>query len=76
MPRTGAWLVHAEPVRACVARYASDGWRSVQNASGAWLDTLEREALRADENAPRLVLLDGERVQGQPEGWTVRGIPA
>lgn len=76
VPRSGAWLVHAERGRACVARYAEGAWRSVQNAGGAWLDTLEREALRADANAPRLVLLAGERVSAPLSGWTVREVAA
>ena len=37
IPSEGAWLVLAEPERACLAMYRDGGWRSVQNAKGEWL---------------------------------------
>lgn len=55
IPRGGAWLVAAEPGRACVALYAG-GWRSVQNARGAWQDILERERHRAAGAGPQKVI--------------------
>lgn len=55
IPHEGAWLVAAEPERACVALYAG-GWRSVQNARGAWQDILERERHRAAGELPEKVI--------------------
>lgn len=74
MPAAGAWLVCAEGDRACVALHASGRWRSVQNAKGPWLDTLEREWHRAEAGAPRVAFLSG--VQGTASGWTLREVPA
>jgi hypothetical protein len=59
VPASGAWLVLAEPDRACVALHAGGRWRSVQNAKGAWLDLLERERHRVEGELPELVLLAG-----------------
>ena len=59
VPAAGAWLVLAEPERACVALHAGGRWRSVQNAKGAWLDLLERERHRVEGELPDLVLLAG-----------------
>lgn len=76
IPASGAWLVFAERERACIALYAGGRWRSVQNAKGPWLATLEREWHRAEENAPRLALLVGARPAGEAAGWTFRELPA
>jgi hypothetical protein len=80
VPATGAWLVFAERERACVALHAGGRWRSVQNAKGAWLDTLEREWHRAEtvdgNAAPRLALLVGARPLADATGWTFREVPA
>jgi hypothetical protein len=75
LPRGGAWLVLAEPERACVALYAQ-GWRAVQNARGPWLTTLEREWHRAASPAPRLALLLGAQASAEAPGWTFRELAA
>jgi hypothetical protein len=69
IPAAGAWLVLAEPERACLALHGDTGWRSVQNAKGEWLTLLERERLRLD-NAPELVLLAGAVPPAPPGHWT------
>ena len=74
MPATGAWIVCAEGERACVALHAGARWRSVQNAKGAWLDTLEREWHRAEAGAPRFALLMGIQNREAP-GWTFSEVP-
>jgi hypothetical protein len=80
VPASGAWLVFAERERACVALHAGGRWRSVQNAKGPWLATLEREWHRAEtvdgNAAPRLALLVGARPLGDAAGWTFRELPA
>ena len=75
VPASGAWLVFAERERACVALHAGGRWRSVQNAKGPWLDTLEREWHRAEPNSPRLALLIGARPAAEASGWTFREVP-
>lgn len=79
-PAAGAWLVLAEPERACAALHDKEGWRSVQNAKGAWLDVLERGRHRAPGPAPDLVLLAGATApRGEAAsagGWTFRELPA
>ena len=77
IPRSGAWLALVEDDRACIALYQAGGWRSVQNARGAWLDALERERHRAAGEAPDLALLAGAQVNGEvPDGevpgWKIR----
>jgi hypothetical protein len=69
LPDDGAWLVLAEPERACVALHARGGWRSVQNAKGPWLALLERERYRVAGEAPSLVLLAGARAPAAPGAW-------
>jgi hypothetical protein len=72
LPQSGAWLVLAEPGRACVALHTAGGWRAVQNAKGAWLDLLERERFRAHDSEqalPDLVLLSGAPPPEQAGGW-------
>jgi hypothetical protein len=80
MPASGAWFVFAERERACVALHAGGRWRSVQNAKGPWLDTLEREWHRAEAGdghaAPRLALLAGARPVADAAGWTFKELPA
>ena len=75
IPREGAWLVLAEPDRACVAMHREGGWRSVQNAKGDWLTLLDRERFRLHE-VPELVLLAGARAPQQSDGWQFREIAA
>jgi hypothetical protein len=75
VPDSGAWLVFAERERACVALHAGGRWRSVQNAKGPWLDTLEREWHRAEANSPRLALLINARPV-DAAGWTFKELAA
>jgi len=79
-PATGAWLVLAEPGRACTALHDGGGWRSVHTAKGAWLDVLERERHRVAGAVPELVLLAGAaapRGAAPPAGgWQYRELPA
>lgn len=70
-PAAGAWLVLAEPERACAALHARGAWRSVTNAKGAWLELLERERHRVEGPVPDLVLLAGAAAP-QAEGWKFR----
>ena len=76
VPAAGAWLVLAEPDRACVALHAGGCWRSVQNAKGAWLDLLERERHRVEGELPDLVLLAGASPAEPHGGWNVRELAA
>lgn len=75
IPREGAWLVLAEPDRACVAMHREGGWRSVQNAKGDWLTLLERERFRLHD-VPDVVLLVGARAPEKSEGWQFRELAA
>jgi hypothetical protein len=71
IPAGGAWLVLAEPGRACLAMHREGGWRSVQNAKGEWLTLLERERYRSAE-APSLVLIDGAAAPATNDRWQFR----
>ncbi len=79
-PASGAWLVLAEPERACTALHDGSGWRSVQAAKGAWPDLLERERHRVAGAVPDLVLLAGAAApRGEAAsggGWKYRELPA
>jgi len=75
IPREGAWLVLAEPDRACVAMQREGGWRSVQNAKGDWLTLLDRERFRL-QDVPDVVLLVGARAPEKSEGWQFRELAA
>ncbi len=68
IPKSGAWLALVEADRACIALHAGGGWRSVQNAKGAWLDLLERERHRAEGSVPQLALVAGADPAPAP-GW-------
>jgi hypothetical protein len=74
VPASGAWLVFVERERACVALHAGGRWRSVHNAKGPWLDTLQREWHRADA-APRFALIHGADPVAAA-GWTFNEMPA
>ena len=79
IPREGAWLVLAEPERACLAMYKDGGWRSVQNAKGDWFTLLDRERYRlhGDEGeVPSLVLLSGTKAPANSDGWEFRELAA
>src|SRR5207237_6253438 len=54
IPDAGAWLVLAEPDRACVALHAEGRWRSVQNGKGAWRALLDRERHRVRSEERRV----------------------
>ena len=72
IPAGGAWLVLAEPERACIALHAGQGWRWVQNAKGNWHTLLDRERYRlhgADGELPSLVLLAGAKAPANADGW-------
>jgi hypothetical protein len=75
IPLEGAWLVLAEPERACLAMHKEGGWRSVQNAKGDWLALLERERFRLHE-VPELVLLFGATAPKESQGWQFRELAA
>jgi hypothetical protein len=72
VPAQGAWLVLAEPDRACVALHAGGRWRAVQNGKEPWLELLERARYRvhdADPGAlPDVVLLGGAAQPDAPGG--------
>lgn len=76
IPRTGAWLVLAEPERACVALHSGGHWRSVQSAKGDWLALLERERHRMDPGIPELALICGASADREAPGWRLRELAA
>ena len=78
IPAAGAWLVLAEPERACIALHAGQGWRSVQNAKGDWLTLLDRERYRlhGDGEVPSLVRLSGTKAPANSDGWEFRELAA
>jgi len=64
IPANGAWLVMAEPERACVALLKGKTWHAVQNIKGAyadaasWVDLVERERWRVElDSVPDTVLI-------------------
>ena len=65
----GAWLVIAEPDRACVALHADGAFRAVQNAKGEWRALLERERYRVDAGSTRRVLLAGAEAPPNDPYW-------
>lgn len=75
IPAEGAWLVLAEPERACLAMHHQGAWRSVQNAKGDWLMLLERERFRLAES-PKLVLLAGTNAPKESANWEFRELAA
>lgn len=76
-PAGGAWLVIAEPDRACVALHADGAFRTVQNAKGEWRTVLERERFRAPHEGtlPDLVLLAGAAAPADGD-WKFRELAA
>jgi hypothetical protein len=76
IPRSGAWLLVAEPQRACVGLHAGGQWRAVQNAKGDWRALLERERHRAGGAVPDLVLLHADAaLPADAPGWKVQRLP-
>ena len=81
IPAQGAWLVLAEPERACVALQVEGRWRTVQNGREPWLELLERTRYRVNDTDPGAlpdrVLLGGAPPPGAPVGrWQfVAGLP-
>ncbi len=76
LPQDGAWLVLAEPERACIALHGGRGWRSVQNAKGAWRAALERERHRVEGAAPSLVLLAGAPLPSNDASFEFKALTA
>jgi len=77
VPDAGAWLVIAEPDRACVALHANGAFRAVQNAKGEWRTLLERERFRVAHEGvlPDLVLLAGAATPADGD-WKFRQLAA
>ena len=67
VPKDGAWLVIAEPERACIALHGGSHWRAVQNTKGEWRAALERERHRVEGALPSLVLLAGAAAPSDDE---------
>jgi hypothetical protein len=76
IPAGGAWLVLAEPERACVALHDASGWRAVHNGKEPWLALLERERHRIDGPLPSLVLLSGAAAPSNSGEWQFRELAA
>jgi hypothetical protein len=76
IPAEGAWLVLAEPGRACVALHGRAGWAGVVNGKGAWLELLDRERYRLGGEAPDTVLLAGAKPPDAPAHWKFRELAA
>ena len=77
VPARGAWLVLAEPERACVALHSGGRWQAVSNARGEWLPLLERERGRIGGAAPDLVLFHSTGpAANEAPGWKVKALAA
>ncbi len=87
MPGTGAWIVMAEPERACVALLKGGQWHAVQNVKGryadadAWIALVERERWRVTLDAvPDTLLVHAAQGSALPQrthgAWKVRAIEA
>jgi hypothetical protein len=76
IPAGGAWLVLAEPGRACVALHGRAGWAGVVNGKGAWLELLDRERYRLGDASPELVLLAGAKPPESPAHWKFKELAA
>jgi hypothetical protein len=74
VPASGAWLVIAEPERACIALHGGKQWRAVQNTKGEWRAALERERHRVEGEVPRLVLLAGAAAPAGETDWQFRAM--
>jgi hypothetical protein len=76
IPAAGAWLVLAEPDRACIALHGRSGWSGVLNGKGAWLELLDRERYRLGDEVPDVVLLCGAKAPDAPAHWKFRELAA
>ncbi len=76
IPAGGAWLVLAEPDRACIALHARAGWAGVLNGKGAWLELLDRERYRLGDQITDVVLLAGAKAPESPTYWKFRELAA
>ena len=76
IPPQGAWVVLAEPDRACIALHAEGSWRSVQNGKGDWRALLDRERHRIDGELPSLVLVAGAAAPTSDSQWQFREMSA
>ena len=77
VPAAGAWLVMAEPERACIGLYAKGNWQAVHNARGEWLALLERERHRIGGTLPDRVLLHSpQETPSDAPGWKVERLAA
>lgn len=74
LPKDGAWLVIAEPGRACIALHGGRGWRAVQSTKDGWRAALERERHRVEGEVPSLVLLAGAAAPANDSQWQFREI--
>jgi hypothetical protein len=72
VPAGGAWLVIAEPERACIALHGGKAWRAVQNTKGDWRAALERERHRVEGEVPSLVLIAGVAAPSNDSQWQFR----
>ena len=76
VPKDGAWLVIAEPERACIALHGGSHWRAVQNTKGEWRAALERERHRVEGEVPSLVLLAGVAVPSNDDAFRFQALGA
>ena len=77
VPATGAWLVMADPDRACIGLHARGNWQAVHNARGEWLPLLERERHRIGGALPDVVLLHSPQgVPSDAPGWKLERLAA
>lgn len=76
IPAGGAWLILAEPERACVALHGGGAWRAVHNGKGEWLALLDRERHRVEGEVPDLVLIAGAAAPANDTSWKFRELRA
>lgn len=85
IPDAGAWLIMAEPDRACVALLKGKTWHAVQNVKGrfadaeGWISLVERERWRVNlDVVPNLLLIHSEQTPSLPNrthgAWKVMGL--
>lgn len=85
IPKGGAWLILAEPDRACVALIKDRAWHAVQNVRGhyadveSWVALVERERWRVSVDAvPDTLLIHAAQSTALPSrvhgAWKVAGL--